>query len=55
MRTKTLKQRVSFKASPRAVYDMLMDSKKHAALSGEPARISKKVGGRFRRKTSKAD
>src|SRR5262249_40867998 len=37
----------TFKASPQEVYDMLMDSKKHRSLSGEPAKISKKVGGNF--------
>jgi uncharacterized protein YndB with AHSA1/START domain len=47
MKTKTLRQNVTFKASPRDVYDMLMVSKKHASLSGEPARISNKVGGEF--------
>ena len=47
MQTKTLQQTVTFKASPQAVYDMLMDSKKHQSLSGEPAKISKKVGGKF--------
>jgi len=47
MKTKTLRQTVTFKASPAAVYDMLMDSRKHAALSGEKAKISRKVGGRF--------
>jgi uncharacterized protein YndB with AHSA1/START domain len=47
MRTKTLRQTVTFKASPRKVYDMLMDSKKHQSLSGQPAKISRKVGGRF--------
>ena len=47
MRTKTLQQTVTFKASPRQVYDMLMDSKKHQSLSGERAKISKKVGGKF--------
>jgi hypothetical protein len=47
MQTKTLQQAVTFKASPREVYDMLMDSKKHRSLSGEPAKISKKVGGKF--------
>ena len=47
MKTKTLQQTISFKASPQEVYDMLMDSKKHKSLSGEPARISKKVGGKF--------
>jgi hypothetical protein len=47
METKTLQQTVTFKASPRQVYDMLMDSKKHQSLSGQPAKISRKVGGKF--------
>jgi len=47
MKTKTLVQTASFKASPKAVYEMLMDSKKHTSLSGVKAVISRKVGGRF--------
>ncbi|HXT40729.1 MAG TPA: SRPBCC domain-containing protein [Candidatus Angelobacter sp.] len=47
MKTKTLQQTVSFKASPMEVYEMIMDSKKHSSLSGEPAKISRKVGGKF--------
>ena len=47
MQTKTLQQTVTFKASPREVYGILMDSKKHQSLSGEAAKISKKVGGKF--------
>ena len=47
MKTKTLQQKVRFKASPTEVYEMLMDSEKHRSLSGMPAKISKKVGGRF--------
>jgi activator of HSP90 ATPase len=47
MRTKTLQQTVTFGASPREVYDMLVNSKKHQSLSGMPAKISKKVGGKF--------
>ena len=47
MRTKTLQQTVTFKASPREVYDMLMDTKKHQSPSGQPAKISRKVGGGF--------
>jgi activator of HSP90 ATPase len=47
MRTKTLQQTVTFKASPLEVYEMIMDSKKHQSLSGEKASISKKVGGKF--------
>jgi activator of HSP90 ATPase len=47
MQTKTLQQTVTFRASPKEVYDMLMDSKKHQSLSGMPAKISKRVGGKF--------
>jgi uncharacterized protein YndB with AHSA1/START domain len=47
MKTKTLHQTVTFNASPRQVYEMLMNSKKHQSLSGEPAKISRKVGGKF--------
>jgi len=47
MRTRTLQQMVTFKASPHQVYDILMNSKKHQSLSGEPAKISRKVGGKF--------
>jgi activator of HSP90 ATPase len=47
MQTKTLQQTVTFKASPQEVYDVLMNSKKHRSLSGEPAKISGKVGGKF--------
>jgi len=48
MCTKTLRQTVRFKASPLKVYEMLMDSEKHRSLSGEPATISERVGGRFK-------
>ena len=47
MRTRTLQQTITFKASPHQVYNMLMNSKKHQSLSGEPAKISRKVGGKF--------
>jgi activator of HSP90 ATPase len=47
MKTRTLRQTITFNASPQDVYDMLMDSKKHQSLSGEPAKISTKVGGTF--------
>src|SRR6516165_2794699 len=47
MRTKTLQQTVTFKASPHQVYNMLMNSKKHQSLSGEPTKISRKIGGKF--------
>ena len=43
MKTKTLQQTVTFKASPLQVYDMLMDSKKHQLLSSQPAKISRRL------------
>jgi activator of HSP90 ATPase len=48
MKTKTLRQSVSFSAAPNEVYGLLMDSRKHAGFSGESASISRKVGGKFR-------
>jgi activator of HSP90 ATPase len=47
MNTKTLRQTVNFSASPREVYEIFIDSKKHQSLSGEKATISRKLGGRF--------
>ena len=47
METKTLRQTVTFRASPHAVFEALMDAKKHAAFTGGAARISRKVGGAF--------
>ena len=44
---KTIKQRVKFKASPAIVYELLADSKKHSAVTGRDATISRKVGGTF--------
>ena len=44
---KTIKQRVKFKADPATVYDLLADSRKHAALTGKQATISRKIGGAF--------
>jgi len=47
MNTRTLRQTAIFKASPRRVYEMLMDARKHTSLSGEEAKISRKPGGKF--------
>lgn len=44
---KTIRQTVSFKAPAHAIYDALMDSKKHARFTGAPAKIGRKVGGSF--------
>lgn len=47
MKTKTIKQTVKFKASAHSVYEALMDSKKHSKFTGGPAKISRKVGGKY--------
>ena len=44
---KTIKQKVKFRASPDRIYQLLADSKLHAALTGQKAEISRKVGGPF--------
>ncbi len=44
---KTLRQTVTFKAAPEDVYELLMDSRKHAGFTGDKARISREVGGRI--------
>ena len=47
MKTKTVKQKVTFKATPHDVYELIMDSRKHSMFSGSKARITKKVGSKF--------
>ena len=44
---KTIKQRVKFNAPPTKVYDLLADPKKHSAVTGRKAIISRKIGGAF--------
>jgi activator of HSP90 ATPase len=46
--TTTIRQTVTFSASPQEVYEMIMDSRKHASLSGEKAIISTEAGGAFK-------
>lgn len=47
MNTRTIKQSITFKASPHDIYETLMDSDKHSHLTGDKADISRKVGGKF--------
>lgn len=47
MKTRTIRQSVTFKATPHQVYEALMDAHTHGRFTGGPARISRKVGGRF--------
>jgi activator of HSP90 ATPase len=44
---KTITQKVTLPASPAEVYDALMVSKKHTAITGGKAFVSSKVGGKF--------
>jgi activator of HSP90 ATPase len=43
----TIRQTVTFDAPPHAVFEALLDSKKHAAFTGSRASLSRKVGGRI--------
>jgi activator of HSP90 ATPase len=47
METRTIKQSITIKTGPHDVYEALMDSKKHAAFTGDRAVISRAVGGKF--------
>jgi activator of HSP90 ATPase len=45
---KTIIQEIVFKnTTPKVLYGLYMDSKKHSAATGVPAKISGKVGGSF--------
>ncbi len=44
---KTIKQRVKLNASPEIIYDLLADSRKHSAVTGRKATISRRIGGTF--------
>jgi activator of HSP90 ATPase len=45
--SKTIRQTATFKASPHAVYEILMDEKQHGRFTGGEAKISRKIGGKF--------
>ena len=47
MKIKTLRQKATFKASPHAVYESIMDAKKHAFFTQSKVKITKKVGDKF--------
>ena len=42
-----IQQSVTLKAAPRKLFDTFLDSKKHTALTGAPAKIGKKAGAAF--------
>ena len=47
MNTKSIKQTVTFNATPGDVYELIMDEKKHGAFTGGKVTMSKAVNGRF--------
>ena len=47
MKTRTLRQSITFKVSPHEVYEALMDSRQHAKFTGAKAKISRAVGGKI--------
>jgi activator of HSP90 ATPase len=47
MKLKSFKQTAVIPASPKQVYEALMDTKQHTAFTGSQASISRKVGGKI--------
>ena len=45
--TTSIRQTVTIAAKPGVIFEALMDSKKHTAFTGAPAKISRKPGGAF--------
>jgi activator of HSP90 ATPase len=45
--TPTIQQSVVLPAKPKELFDTYLDSKKHTAVTGGKARISRKVGAKF--------
>lgn len=46
--TPTIIQRVKFRAGPKALFEMYMDSKKHTVATEAPAKLSRKAGGAWK-------
>jgi activator of HSP90 ATPase len=47
LKTKKIRQTVTFNATPRKVYDLIMDEKKHSEFSGGKVIMSKDINGKF--------
>ena len=45
--TEAIQQSVEFEASPKELFEIYMDSKKHSVATGGTARMSRKAGGKF--------
>jgi activator of HSP90 ATPase len=46
--TPVIQQRVRFRTSPRALFDLYLDSRRHSLSTGAPATISRKSGEKFK-------
>ncbi len=47
MKTKNIKQTVTFSAKPEEVYELLMNAKKHSDFTGSEVKMSKRPNGKF--------
>ncbi|HEY2082851.1 MAG TPA: SRPBCC family protein [Verrucomicrobiae bacterium] len=47
MKTKNIEHTILIRATPKDIYDALMDEKKHSKFTGAPAKIRPKVGATF--------
>jgi activator of HSP90 ATPase len=47
MKTKSIKQTVTFNTTPETIYNLIMDEKKIAAFTGSKVTMSKKLNGKF--------
>jgi len=45
--TKAIQQTVFLKASPSELFDSFLDSRRHSAITGAPAKINRRIGGSF--------
>ena len=46
--TAVIQQRVRFRTSPQALFDMYLNSRRHSLSTGAPATISREAGGKFK-------
>ena len=47
MKTKSIRQTVTFDSTPEKIYHLIMDQEKHAAFTGTKVTMSTKVNGKF--------
>lgn len=47
MKTKTIEHKILIRATPRKVYDALINSKQHSKFTSAPAKIGSKAGSAF--------